>query len=121
VPEPQNKRVWLPEHRPPRGHGATARKTPPEEDELLRVFPEIAEYLALLKQRAASRYSRDVRRLLRFVQEYPRAPLREAVATARTHGLCDLERLERMVLRQIASDFFLVPEPQDDPEEPDER
>ena len=121
VLEPAHKRSWLPEHRPPRGEGACARKLAPEEAELRRVLPEADNYLALLKKRATSRYSRDVRRLLRFVQEYPRAPLEKALATALHYGLVDLERLERLVLREIASDFFLVPpRPDDDPEDEDD-
>lgn len=121
LPEPCHKRVWLPEHRPPRGQGTWARKSTPEEDELRRVFPEGADYLALLKQRTGGRYSRDLRRLLRFVEEYPRPPLAKAIATALQYGLCDLERLERLVLQQVASDFFLVPTLDHDPENPDDR
>lgn len=105
--EPSHRRSTHPEHRPPRGQLADARKLLPEEAELRRVFPEVLPYLVLIKKKA--RYSRDVRRLLRFVQDYPRAPLEKAVATALQYGLCDLDRLERLVLREIASDFFLIP------------
>jgi transposase len=121
VPEPSYKRVTLPEHRPPRGEGADARKILPEEAELQRVFPEAVRFLALLKKKASTRYTRDVRRLLRFVHDYPKEPLEKAVATALQYGLVDLDRVERLVLRAIASDFFLVPRPDDDPEDPDDR
>ncbi len=114
VVEPLHKRVTLAEHRPPRGQGADARKILPDEAELRRVFPEAHAYLALLKQRAVTRYARDVRRLLRFVQEYPRVPLEKAVTVALQYGLCDLDRLERLVLREVASDFFLVPSSPED-------
>ncbi len=117
--EPLHKRVTLAEHRPPRGQGADARRILPDEAELRRVFPEAHAYLALLKQKAVSRYARDVRRLLRFVQEYPRAPLAKAVTVALQYGLCDLDRLERLVLREVASDFFLVPSSSED--DPDDR
>src|SRR6266702_3316954 len=119
VVEPLHKRVTLAEHRPPRGQGADARRILPDEAELRRVFPEAHAYLALLKQKAVSRYARDVRRLLRFVQEYPRAPLAKAVTVALQYGLCDLDRLERLVLREVASDFFLVPSSSED--DPDDR
>ena len=121
VAEPSHKRVTLPEHRPPRGQGADARKVLPDEAELRRVFPEADRYLALLKEKAVTRYTRDVRRLLRFVHDYPREPLEKAVAVALAYGLCDLDRLERLVLREIASDFFLVADATPDPEDPDDR
>lgn len=120
IPEPSHRRVTLPEHRPPRGQGADARKVLPDEAELRRVFPTAAPYLALLRQKSVGRYARDVRRLLRFVQDYPRAPVEKAVAVALQYGLCDLERVERLVLREIASDFFLLPAPTP-PETPDDR
>jgi hypothetical protein len=118
VVEPSHKRVTLLEHRPPRGQGADARKILPDEAELRRVFPEANRYLALLKEKAVTRYTRDVRRLLRFVHDYPRAPLEKAVAVALQYGLCDLDRLERLVLREVASDFFLISPAS---EEPDDR
>ena len=60
-------------------------------------------------------------RLQRLVDDYPRAPLVEAANAAAHYGLYDLERLERMVLRHIAKDYFLVPRRRrDDPEEPDD-
>lgn len=46
----------------------------------------------------------------------------EAVEVALRHGLIDLERIERMVLRRIAGDFFRLPtdaEPEDEEPEPD--
>jgi transposase len=97
-------------HRPPRGEGATAR--PPileEEQQLLRLAPEVAEYVAGLRRHAPARGIRDVRRLLRMVQDYPRAPLVGALGTATHYGLYDLERVERLLLRSLARDFFLVP------------
>lgn len=97
-------------HRPPRGEGPTAR--PPsaaEEQQLLRLAPEVAEYLAGLKRHAPARGIRDVRRLLRMVQDYPRTALVGALGTAAHYGLYDLERVERLLLRSLARDFFLVP------------
>lgn len=122
VPEPAHKRVCLREHRPPRGEGAHVRRVVPEEAELLRVLPLASDFLTLLKKKAGSRYARDVRRVLRFVQDYPRQPLEHALTTALEYGLVDLDRLEGIILRKIASDFFLLPpiDPRDT-EEPDDR
>jgi len=118
VIDPLSARVWLPAHRPPRGAGASARRCPPEEEALLRAVPELADYLGRLKQHAPARGIRDVRRLARMVHDYPRAPLLEALQTATQYGLYDLERVERMLLRTLARDFFRVPP--DDPEDPDD-
>lgn len=64
-----------------------------------------------------------------MVSDYPRGPLVEAVRTATHYGLFDLERVERMLLRSLARDFFFVapgaPQPDalesdPDPEDPDD-
>jgi hypothetical protein len=47
-----------------------------------------------------------LRQLLRMVEDYPRTAVRAAVETAAAYGLYDLVRLERMVLRHVARDFF---------------
>ena len=49
-----------------------------------------------------------LRQLLRFVREYPREPLLAAVREAARYGLYDLDRVERMILRQVARDYFLL-------------
>jgi hypothetical protein len=38
------------------------------------------------------------------------------VARAEQYGLFDLDRLERLVLREIATDYFLLPGAKDDKE-----
>ena len=50
-----------------------------------------------------------LRRLLGFVRDYPRDSLLAAVAHADHYGLFDLDRLERLVLKHIAHDYFVVP------------
>jgi hypothetical protein len=98
-------RSTLPEHRPPRGQAAPAGPVE-EERQLVAAAPEIATYLAALKKRAHGRGTTALRRLLRMLREYPRAPFLDAVRAAEQYGLFDLERLERMVLRGVAKDFF---------------
>jgi len=51
-----------------------------------------------------------LRQLLRMVREYPREPLLAAVGEAARYGLYDLDRLERMVLRRIAREYFVLDE-----------
>ena len=105
-PDPRDLRVTTPAHRPPRGQGRP--KDAPEEAELLRAAPELTSYIADLKPRLRGRVF-GLRRLLRLVRDYPRGPVVAAVRTAAEYGLFDLDRLERMVLRQIARDYFVLP------------
>ena len=110
----QGQRFTLPEHRRPRGRGHKRREPCFEEKALLARVPELGDYLAELKKRSSGRGTLAFRRLLRMVKDYPRAPLVEAVRAAFHYGLYDLERVERMVLRQIARDFFRLEGEDDD-------
>ncbi len=106
--EPLDARVTLPEHRPPRGAKVFAKGTPsPEERELTQGGAEVAAYVALLKKRGRS--LRALRKLMQMVREYPREPLLAALRIATHYGLDDMDRLESLVLRHIAGDFFPVP------------
>ena len=43
-----------------------------------------------------------------LLKEYPPEPFLAAVREAARYGLYDLDRLERMILRRIARDYFLL-------------
>lgn len=105
----QGRRSTLQEHRPPRGKGAAERQLSPEERELSGAEPPLPAYAVTLKQRSGLRWPVTLRRLVQMWHDYPRKPLLEAVATATHYGLYDLDRLERMVLRNIAHDYFVLP------------
>lgn len=94
------------EHRRQRGRGAKRSEVPFEEKALLARAPELTSYITALKQRAAGRGTLALRRLLRLVDDYPREPLRAAIEEALHYGLFEVERLERMVLRRIAQEYF---------------
>lgn len=119
VLESADVRITEPSHRPPRGQGRPKEGPPPEEQELLKAEPALASYVAALRQRASGRGTLALRRLLRQLRDYPRAPFLAAVRCAEEYGLFDLDRLESMVLRQIARDFFVLP-PEADGEDDDE-
>jgi hypothetical protein len=110
----EQQRVTLPEHRPPRGQGPRRNPTHPEEQAIVQAVPEIAEYMAALKQKGRKVVALALRQLLRLVQEYPREPLLAAVREAAQYGLYDLDRLERMILRRVATDYFLLKGTADD-------
>ena len=115
----QGQRITLPHHRPPRGQGIKRRAPHPEEQAILRAAPEIREYVMNLKQRSRKLVVLALRQLLRMVQEYPRDALLAAIEEANRYGLYDLDRVERMVLRRVAHEYFLLkdwkePESNDD-------
>lgn len=120
--EPRSRYVFRPEHRPPRGQGWRHEREPfPEEKDLRHLLPEIDGYLAALKRRGKLQTTLALRQLLRMAREYPHAPLLAAVQTAAHYGLYDLGRLERMVLRGIATTYFQLPlYPEPAPGEPDD-
>lgn len=102
-------RVYEREHRPPRGQGRTARKgVSPEEQQLLQLVPEIADYVERLKTRSRSRRLRDIRQLLRMVTEYPRASFLDNIRIAARYGLFEMPRIEQMILRSLNRDFFFT-------------
>jgi len=110
VVDAQQQRITLPEHRPPRGEGIKRSDPHPEEQTLIQTVPELAGYVVALKQRGHKVVGVALRQLLRMVREYPREPLLSAIQEALRYGLYDLERLERMILRRITRDYFLLDE-----------
>jgi hypothetical protein len=63
--------------------------------------------VALLKKRGRS--IRVLRKLVAMLRDYPREPLLAALGVATQYGLDDMARLESLVLRHIARDFFPLP------------
>jgi len=120
VLEPSDARISIPEHRPPRGEGRKAHATSPYEQQLLQLEPRLGPYVAALKSKVAGQGGAALRRLLRMLRDYPRDPLLAAVATALEYGLFDLDRLERLVLRHVGREYFVLPSQEDDPEDDDE-
>jgi hypothetical protein len=68
-----------------------------------------------LKQKGRKVVAVALRQLLRLLQEYPREPFLAAVGEAARYGLYDLDRLERMILRRVARDYFLLLDTGSDP------
>jgi hypothetical protein len=112
---PQSQRITLAEHRPPRGEGVPRRDPHPEEQALLQAAPEIAGYVTALQQKGRKVVALALRQLLRLLKEYPREPFLAAVREAAQYGLYDLDRLERMILRRVARDYFLLLDTDSDP------
>lgn len=104
------KRKTLPEHRDGIRWKRKGNRSPlPEEQTLRAAGEEFSTLVDRLKSRHGGRAVRALRRLHRMYLEYPTEPLREACASALKYGLLDLERVEKMALRNIAGDFFRLP------------
>lgn len=112
IPEAEHQRLLSPEHRPPRGQGQRRPDPHPQEALILQTLPELADYVTALKQHSRKLVALVLRQLLRLVRDYPREPLLAAVHEAAHYGLYDLDRVERMILRRVARDYFLL---HDDP------
>jgi len=104
--EPQ--RITLAAHKPPRGEGVKRSERHPEEQAIIAAVPELAPYLAELKKKGRKVVALALRQLLRLVKEYPREPFLGAVGEAAQYGLYDLDRLERMILRRVEREYFLL-------------
>lgn len=77
--------------------------------------PSLERYAAALKQRGNGWGRRALRRLLDLKRTYPSAPFIAAVDQALRYGMFDLGRLEALILKQVAGDFFAL-DAQDDEE-----
>jgi transposase len=85
-----------------------AKLAPALEERLLRDdHPTLANYAAALKQHG--RGLRALRRLLDMKRTYPAAPFLAAIEQALHYGLFDLGRVEALILKYVAGDFFLLP------------
>ena len=114
IATPDQVRVTLKEHRPPRGEGIKRSDPPVEEQAILAAAPQIALYVECLKQKGRKVIALSLRQLLRMLREYPREAFLGAIAEASQYGLYDLDRVERMILRRVAREYFLLEDNDDD-------
>ena len=112
------KRSLLPE-RPERRRARRHPECLREEVELQAAGAEFGELLARLHA-AHGRAIRHVRTLHRLYLDYPTAALRKAIAHALGYGLTDLVRLEKLLLKQIAGDYFRLRPPGEDDDDDQE-
>jgi transposase len=105
----RHQRRTLAAHRPPRGQPGAPPQGLPEERELAEAGAPFATYATALKQRGGLRWPATLRRFAQMCRDYPPAQLATAIGTAAHYGLYDLDRLERMILKQVATDFFVLP------------
>ena len=76
--------------------------------------PSLDRYAAALKQRSHGCGRRALRRLIGMKRTYPAGPFIAAIEQALQYGLFDLGRLEELILKQVAGDFFALNSGEDD-------
>lgn len=113
-----DKRSLLPE-RPERRRARHQQECLRQEVELKAAGAEFGELLARLHA-AHGRAIRHIRTLHRLYLDYPTDALRKTIAHALGYGLTDLVRLEKLLLKQIAGDYFRLTPPRDDDDDEQE-
>jgi len=101
-------RKWVtePSHRPKRGTLKRKKRNPTKEELRLRELSDVMNnYVSKFKRR--KRRTSWIKGLYRMSKEYPLDSFQRAVESALQYGLFDLNRLENMVLRNIAGDYFM--------------
>ena len=84
------------------------RGTAAEDALLAGHHPSLDRYTAALKQRGHAGNRRALRRLIELQRTYPAAPFIAAIEQALHYGLFDLGRLEELILKHVAGDFFAL-------------
>jgi transposase len=94
------------------GHHTVPQRLPRQPSlhaQLLRgEHPALDAYVAALGAHLHGRGTRALNRLLQLKRSYPVQPFLAAVEQALKYGLFDLSRLETLVLRHVAGDFFAL-------------
>jgi hypothetical protein len=112
-------RSTLPEHRYA-GRWQRRKPNPPPlpEELVLRAGPRpLGAMVDAIKARRGGRAVRPIRELHRMYLDYPEGPLSRALEVALQYGVTDMARIEEMVLKNIAGEFFrLAPDEEDDDE-----
>jgi len=70
-----------------------------------------------IKARRGGRAVRPIRELHRLYLDYPEDPLCRALQIALEYGVTDIARIEEMVLKNIAGDFFRLGRTEEDDDE----
>jgi len=104
VLESRQARVTDPAHHSP----ITRKSTGPCKEETLLTghSPDLDTYVAEIKKRSRGRGAQPLRRLLKLKRTYPREPFSKALERALHYNMYDLNRLEDLILKFTAGDFF---------------
>jgi len=109
LPYGAHLRHTLDEHKGQACHRSRVRPPTPIEQLLRGQGDELAALVDALQTRHGGRAVKAVQHLHRLWRDYPTEAVRGAISVALEHGLLDLQRIERMVLRRVAGDVFRLP------------
>ena len=76
--------------------------------------PVLDSYVGALSKHHQGRDTRALNRLVQLQRTYPTQPFLGALEQALKYGMFDLTRLETLVLRHVAGDFFALARDDDD-------
>lgn len=108
-------------HRPKRSLNGKRSEKPIAQEVALREHSQTLDaYVDALKKCSSGRAAVPLKRLHRMMGEYPAEPFVRAVEDALHFKMTDLNRLDKMVLRNIAGEYFRLPIHQTDTEEDNE-
>jgi hypothetical protein len=94
-------------------------RPPSHEEQVVRaVDPVFGRLVDALKKRDGGRALKAVRRIHRMYLDYPTNVLTEVLRDVEGYGLLDLFRIEKLVLRRLAGEFFRLPIDDDNQEKP---
>ena len=106
IVDKRDSRATLPGHHPPL-YRETSKTGPCKEERLLTGLHEDLDlYVQNLKKRSRGRGVLNLRRLLNVQRNYPTGPFMAGISKALQYGLYDLSRLEKIILENIAGEFF---------------
>lgn len=99
-------RTTLPKHHPPLNRERSHQGPAKEELLLLGKNEVLDSYVKGLKEKSRGRGVLNLRRLLNLQRSYPHEPFMAGINKALKYGLYDLSRLEKIILNNIAGEFF---------------
>lgn len=101
-----NARVKCEGHHTQKNRQFAQHKTDQTESALVGQCEALDAYIAEFKKRVRGRGIRPLTRLLQLKQMYPQDAFIAAITRAHAYGLYDLTRLEELILKYVAGDFF---------------
>ena len=103
--------------RDPAHHPTPIRKgrAAPRDEALWGETPLLCEYAQALRHHVGQG-RRRLRRLQELQRTYPAEPFLAAIRQALAFGLFDMARLEALILKQVAGDFFALKAPSEPPD-----
>ena len=104
----REKRITNPAHHKPLAYKSSGQSRSSTEVALTGKSKTLDKYTTLLKKRSKGRGESKLRRLLTLQRTYPREAFIAAIEQALFYGLVDLGRLEGIILKNIADDFFSI-------------